>query len=753
MPDSTLAEPIEQPVAADASINSYARLLKVLLPSMRGLCVHDGAGRRLWAAPDWNSGDVGALAREVLAMPWAPGAGFPAMVRLVDEDHAVYAFTLPRDGGTAYAAVMIALAPSGAQTEPRPLEYVRSLLTPVLACWRSEWSLRAALESRDRLTPGTVSTELAAVDAANSATNVDADAGDDFERLLDVAARKTQATLAALCVPERRISIAKTHSGHALAPDALQRAEKHLLAWLQLQQRTIVVNRLAKSGCGDSAPYKILASAVRHRSGRVIGMLALFNPPSAADFGTEAILAAEALATQLSATIETCYEPRTGLLRREAFERRAQRTFASGASVTAHSVLHLDIDRLQAVNEAFGMHVGDAVITGVAECLAATLPPDALCARLSGDRLASLLPNTNRDAAAANAERVRAAIVARGGSGTPQVTISIGVTALDPSEEPLAHALAAAEAACKRAKSRGGNHVQVCDPAAREAATPTAGCADGALLPTLRHALAADELHLVAQPILPLRATYGDLRFEILLRLRGERGELLAPDRFFPIARAHGLMPALDRWAVDHACRMLGRHAATVAEQRACFAVNIAAETLLDETFPRFVLEQIANWRVPAGALCFEISELAAVAHPAAARCCIEALHEQGCRFSLDAFGTGAGSLAMLKDLAIDTLKIDGAIIRDAIENPRSAAMVKAVAQLAKVMRLRTVAAQVETDALRTLTADLGVDYGQGFAIAKAMCLEDLLGELAVFEANISAWPLTANGVVAAAKS
>ena len=718
---------------------AWARLLKVLLPSLCAMCVRDGDGRRIWASADWAVEEATAQAVAAAATAAAlTGTGeFPAAMQVVNADVALYAFALAREQGW-HGVVMLALAPTGSPSGPRALPYVQSMVAPALACWRGEWSLRTALaerataaiaaaaDARGRAVPPEDAEDREADEAGEG------DENDEIDRWLHRTMHRTGATLAALWVPERKISRTLTPSGQPLAPLALQRAERHLLAWVRLQQRTIVVNRIAPTATVDAAPYKILASPVRHPSGRVLGALALFNPPSAADFPPSAVVAIEAAARRLSTVIDAAHDARTGLLTDVAFDRAARRVFATGAPLGAHSLLYLDVDRMRALNEAFGMPAGDEAIAAAAACLQATLPADASCARLTGDRLAALLPNTNVDAARANAERVRGAFATRGVASAPSPTVSIGVASVVDADEPLAHALAAAEDACKSAKALGGNRVALAPERASDGHATNAAVARA-----LRRALATGEPHLIAQPILPLRGSYGGALFEVLLRLPNERGELLAARKVLPVARACGLTRAVDRWVVRGVCALLGAYGRQIGEQRACFTVNLDAESLLDESFVGFVEERLAADGVPRGSLGFEISEAVAARHPDATRRCIDALRGSGCRFALDEFGTGAGTLGLLREFAVEALKIDGTIVRDAIEQPRSAAMIKAIAQLATMMRLRTIAEHVESDALRARIADLGVDYGQGFAVARAVPLRDLLGDLALFEASV----------------
>jgi Amt family ammonium transporter len=256
----------------------------------------------------------------------------------------------------------------------------------------------------------------------------------------------------------------------------------------------------------------------------------------------------------------------------------------------------------------------------------------------------------------------------------------------------------------------------------------------------LRDALGNDSFRLDAQPILPLRGNYGRPRFELLIRMLGDRGEIIPPGKFLSAAERYQLMPTIDRWVVHRSCTLLGEHSASVGEDIARFAINLSGQSLQDDTFLQYVIDEIKASSLPPGVLCFELTETATIGNLVKAQNFMRHLQDLGCQFALDDFGTGVSSLAYLKDLSVDYLKIDGSFVRDAIVNARSESMIKAIAQLAKVMCMETIAEYVETDMLRARMADLGVDYGQGFAMGKAQPLEDLLQELAIYEATVSDW-------------
>lgn len=723
----------------DTSFDPYGRLLRMLMPSLRGVVVHDGYAKLVWASDEWDLSDEPQLINEAIANAVADSAQFPGVARTLDADRVVYAFAVRGEQIELLGIVSLVVRLSGTQIEPRPLQTVRQLVQPALECMRRELALRAKLGLSERdLNIKERDLELMMDLSSNQTAASDAD---EFSQILKTGLDRMDCALAALWVPDKNISVSLTQSGAPMSPEALQRAQHHLTAWMQMQQRTIVINHISKVASDVAAPYKILACPIRHHSGRVMGVLALFNPPSAPDFDVQHTRVAEMLAKRSTSIIQAQYDSSTGLMTRQAFEHLASAVPAAEGGYQ-HSILYLDIDRLHVINETFGMHVGDDVIIGVADRMAKTLPPEALSARISGDRLAALIPNSTMESAAAIAEQIRAAaegVVPRAGQGSFEVSVCLGVAPVGRSDHPLAHALAMAEIACKAAKDRGRNRVEVFQDSDQSIIKRHA---DILVIGKLRDALENDGFRLDAQPILPLRGNYGRPRFELLIRMVGERGEIIPPDKFLSSAERYQLMPSIDRWVVSRACQLLGQHRASVGEEYARFAINLSGQSLQDNSFLEFVVDQLKASGLPPGVFCFELTETATIGNLEKAQVFMHTLQELGCEFALDDFGTGVSSLAYLKDLSVDYIKIDGSFVRDAAINPRSESMIKAIAQLAKVMCMETIAEYVETDASRVRMTELGVDYGQGFAMGKAQRFEDLLAELAIYEATVSNWAL-----------
>jgi Amt family ammonium transporter len=462
----------------------------------------------------------------------------------------------------------------------------------------------------------------------------------------------------------------------------------------------------------------------------------MFREESAPNFDARTERLAELLARKTTTTLQNNFDAMTALLTRSAFEAQVRGQLAARRQPAPECVLYLDVDRMHVVNDNFGMHVGDEVLVKVAEVLRRKPRPGALAARIAGDRFAVFLPDCTLDFAQQIGEMLRrqcAELTYARGDGTVQVSASIGVAELpEESRNRLAHGLANAEIACKAAKDRGRDRIEIFQDSDQSIMRRST---DIIVVQALHEALAADRFALFAQPILPLAAEHREPRFEILLRMVSENSELLPPEKFLSAAERYQLLPAIDRWVIRNSLAALSAHAASLRGRAMSFSMNISGASIASEDFLDFLQGMIADSNLPPEILCFELTETSAVSNLARADKLMQRLRGFGCSFALDDFGTGLSSLAYLKSLPVSVLKIDGAFVRDAAGNQRTESMVRAIAQLARTMGMETVAEYVETDELRTRMAALGVDYGQGFAIGRPVPIDQVLGDLALYEA------------------
>jgi EAL domain-containing protein (putative c-di-GMP-specific phosphodiesterase class I) len=236
---------------------------------------------------------------------------------------------------------------------------------------------------------------------------------------------------------------------------------------------------------------------------------------------------------------------------------------------------------------------------------------------------------------------------------------------------------------------------------------------------SLHDALRKNEFRLEAQPIVGLRARAGEtVGYELLVRMRNPAGELVAPDKFLESADRYELMPALDRWVLCTAIETLRTHAA-VAELTHCFTLNVSAQSLASGKYASFALEQLAQAGLPPSAFCFEIKEAAAVNHLEQAEHFINVLGRAGCKIALDDFGCGLSSLAHLKRLPVQYLKIDGRFVRRVLDDRVAESIVSGIAKAARTLGVHAIAEHVESAVIASRLDELEVEYGQGFYLGR----------------------------------
>jgi diguanylate cyclase (GGDEF)-like protein len=420
----------------------------------------------------------------------------------------------------------------------------------------------------------------------------------------------------------------------------------------------------------------------------------------------------------------------TGLYTRPAFEHRVRAVVAGAESSSGWTSLYINVDQLHVINDNFGMRVGDGVLGQLGELLRSRLPAGAFAARISGDRFSVMLP-AHLDEAERFGESLREGAEQLGsthGNSRLRVSISVGVASLDASEGELMHSLAAAETACKAAKDRGRNRVEVYRA---NDVSLVRRFADINIAGQLHEAISLGRLRLDAQLILPFDpGTQLKPHYELLVRMLDEDGTAAGPDSFMSAAMRYQLMPSIDRWVIETAVERLKAHAQTFSQVPLTFAINFSGQSLNDQGFEDFLIKRLASSGLPPELFCFELTENSTIQSIARAIALMGKLRALGCGIALDDFGTGVSSLAYLRQLPVTILKIDGSFVRDVVRDPRAESMVRAIAQLARTMSLITVAEYVETEEIRACVATLGVDYGQGFAISKPLPLDDLLAEL-----------------------
>jgi diguanylate cyclase (GGDEF)-like protein len=708
------------------SLDPYGQLVKMLLPRAQSIVIYDRLGITVWAG-DGDGTDLEALQQQAQrAELAAPGSIEQGFAEPLPGEQVAYLFALREPAGAMIGSVALVSRESG--RDARPFTLVHGLLRPALQCLERELAaqssigdLQRSLVLRDRDLELLLGAAQDDADGANST--------DDFARLVQGCVDHLGCAVGALLIPDKNIAVCRT-SGDTpprLGAEILTRTHRQVLGWAQLHRQTMTSNVPHETGPFANVPYKILAYPVMHGAQRVHGVLVLFKHARMPDFDLRQVRIVELLGRRVAHILLNSYDPATGLLTRPAFEKRALALLTPELLRRDNCVIYVDIDRLHVLNENLGMHVGDSVIVRVAETIRQSLSPRMLAARISGDRFAILAPETSVDATHDIADNLRNAFTQLGfvlERKQVDVTASLGVANIIEGHHPLSHALASAEIACKAAKDRGRNRVETYFDGDQSIVRRFT---DLTLIGTVRSALMHQRFRLEAQTIVPLNGARATPKFELLLRMTDESGTSVPPEKFLSAAERYQLAPAIDRWVLNRTIEMLRPHAARLQQLEACFAVNISGQSLGDAEFASFMDSAMRESQLPRGLLSFEVTETAAVANIVRAEALIRRLRELGSDVALDDFGRGLSSLTYLKTLPVTHLKIDGIFVRDAIVDERSQAMLSAIVQLARAMKLKTVAECVESEAIWQAIRALGVEYGQGFSIGRPVPLEKVL--------------------------
>ncbi len=724
-----------------SEFETYTQLMRALLPRMTGLSIFDARSEVIWSndmvADAALARLVGESMRTAAEQPGVPGVW-------ITDGEPIYIFWLWRPGTKApmapFAAVLVRCK-AGQQSEQRTLAFVYAIVRPALEILTRELLNREQILSLS----GSLAEQDQDLDMLLSVSGDDAageeGGGDELKAVLRAAVEHIQGGAAAIIVPEKGLVLVRQDAAHAIEASIVARAHRHLMSTAQLRSEAVIVNNIRLQGSGDDQAYRLLSCAIKRADGRAIGVLALFRPLSMSEFTPRQARLVELLSRRVGTVIAASFDALTGLLNRPAFEQRVHSTLRQHSSVQRWwSALAVDTNRMHVINDSYGMHVGDKVIAQLGDLLRKRLPPGAIAARISGDRFAVLLPVGLDDAARfaeslrQGAERLGATI----GDGTLVVSISVGVAAVEPRAQEFTHAFAAAETACKAANDRGRNRVEMFQEADESIIRRFT---DINVITDLRAAITEGRLRLNAQLLLPLGSTHHQPHFELLLRMRGIDGETIGPDHFMSAAHRYQLMPEIDRWVVCEALRLLRPHSELLATSPVVFTINCSGQSLKDGAFTEFLTEQIAASGLNPEALCFELTESAAIGNLGHAEVLMRRLRKLGCGIALDDFGTGLSSLAYLRSLPISMLKIDGSFVRDVLKDVKAESTIQAIAQLARAMSLITVAEYVETEEIRHRIAQLGVDYAQGFAIGRPVPIDDVLEQLPLYAA-------VANGTV-----
>ncbi len=415
----------------------------------------------------------------------------------------------------------------------------------------------------------------------------------------------------------------------------------------------------------------------------------------------------------------------TRSLNRRGIEKELQEAMTRLSQGQPLAIAYLDLDRFKLINDLYGRNVGDEVLQHVCNRVNNVLSGKLRMGRLGGDEFLLVLPDTKIELASLICQRIIASL-----SGRPydidekafHVRGSIGLIEVAVGTS-IKDAISTADRACRQAKAGSGDGLVVYEKGSPAFLDYEAEIQLVALLAT---PAITEGLYLVMQPIMSLSAPHDSLNFEVLLRMNGPDGKPVRTDHLIKAAESSGRMGVIDRWVLSSTLAWLNENYETLKHTK-FICMNMNGASLNDERFLDDVVTMLAKNRHIAHQLCYEVTESVAL-HDLENTCrFIDRVRSFGAKVALDDFGAGYTSFSYLRDLPADMLKIDGSFIVDMNQHPANIAIVEAIVSLANNLGMKVIAEWAEDiDTVQTLR-EIGVDYVQGFVVARPQAPAQLL--------------------------
>ena len=417
-------------------------------------------------------------------------------------------------------------------------------------------------------------------------------------------------------------------------------------------------------------------------------------------------------------------DPLTRVFNRRGIEKSFENAAVALAAGKPLSVAYIDLDRFKLINDLFGHGAGDEVLKQVCERMAMMLAGGQQIGRVGGDEFVIVMPDT----AIPLASLICRGIVERIGS-TPyrvgdkafHVRGSVGLIEVS-NGMPMKDAISTADRACREAKEASDGLVVY----ERNARAFHEREAELNLVAKLQGPNATEGLFIEMQPIMSLKSPHESLNFEVLLRMRGADGKVMPAGPLIGAAEKCGRAGVIDRWVLATTLGWIAENAGRLPNTR-FVCMNLSGASLNDERFVQDTLEILARHVHVASRLCMEITESVALHDLDNTRRFIDQVRNFGVKVALDDFGAGYTSFSYLKELPADVLKIDGNFIVNINAHPANVAIVEAIVNLAVNLGMKTIAEWAEDAATVQTLAEIGVDYVQGWAVARSQATDKIL--------------------------
>ncbi len=411
----------------------------------------------------------------------------------------------------------------------------------------------------------------------------------------------------------------------------------------------------------------------------------------------------------------------TGLYNRNYFEVMLNELWKdSQGDAKGHGVMYIDLDYFKVINDTFGHHRGDQVLKQVSEVINQQIRDSDIFCRFGGDEFALIVHDVDAQMLRDIAEKIKEEIsvfVFTIGKQTINLGCSIGISMIDGSANSADGYLVQADIALYVAKHRGRNNVHIYNPEDGESDELRRNV-DWAR--KIRQAMLDNRLVLHFQPIVHIAS--GEVVYhEALIRMLDENDNIIMPGKFIAALESTGDMSLLDRWVIKQSITMLSRY-----RNLRKLAINLSAQAFRDENLVTIIRDSLTEANIDGSMITFELTESASLLDLRATQKVIDELHNLGCSFAVDDFGSGFSSFAYLKELPADYIKLDGSFIRNLHIDRVDQALVRSIIDVVQTLGRKTVAEFVENEEILNFLKENGVDYAQGYFVGKPVHVSEI---------------------------
>lgn len=427
--------------------------------------------------------------------------------------------------------------------------------------------------------------------------------------------------------------------------------------------------------------------------------------------------------SDLSLQYLATHDSLTGVYNRRQFETDFREKLSQKSDIPV-CILFMDLDRFKVVNDTCGHKAGDVLIKDIARLIENTLHDEALLARLGGDEFGVIYTDVDANEVYLNAVKILNAVQAYRFMWDNRIFnlgVSIGMVVCEDTEVNAGQYLSMADAACYFAKEQGRNQVHRYN---KDDESMQRYQRELDWVSSINNALEEGRFELYYQSLRPLNQTTDGHYYEVLLRLREKNGNLVEPANFLPTAERFEMNVNVDKWVVTNTFKWLSENPEHLAELKRC-SINLNCHSLADRDFTLFILNAFETFNIPYNKVCFEVIESVAIIKMEDTLSFMRTFNRLGCSFALDDFGSGFSSYSYLKSLPVNQVKIDGMFIKDMLNDSVDTAMVASINDVAKAMGMQTVGEFVENEGTLAQLGKMGVDFAQGYGVAKPAPLRD----------------------------